>query len=140
MNSAGAPVTVLSIDECWELLSTNTLGRIATCAAGEIDIFPINYHADGNTILIRTAPGTKLIELTIDRNVAFEIDGYSDSMAWSVVVKGAARQLELNSEIDDAELAPLDPWLPTLKYRFVRITPTRITGRSFRRDQEPERF
>lgn len=140
MESAREPVTELRVDECWELLASKTLGRIATCAAGNIDIFPLNYYADGNTILFRTAPGTKLIELTIDNKVAFEADGYHDGKAWSVVVKGVALQLELGSEIDAAEMTPLEPWIPTLKYRFVRITPTTITGRAFRPAPEPERF
>lgn len=140
MESATEPVTELSEDECWGLLATNTLGRIALCAANEIDIFPVNYHADGSTILFRTAPGTKLVELTVENKVAFEIDGYHGGKAWSVVVKGTAHQLELGREIEDAEEAPLEPWIPTLKYRFVRIAPTEITGRAFRPAPEPDRF
>lgn len=107
------------------------MGRIALRAADEVDIFPINYHADGETILFRTAPGTKLLELTVHDKVAFEIDGHTETAAWSVVVKGIPRQLESGDEIEAAESAPLHPWIPTLKYRFVRITPTDITGRPF---------
>lgn len=140
MESESAPVAELDLDECWALLASNTLGRIATCAVGKVDIFPVNYYADGSTILLRTAPGTKLVEMTIDDEVAFEIDGYREGKAWSVVVKGTARQLELGSEIDEAETAPLEPWIPTLKYRFVRITPSAVTGRAFRPAPEPERF
>lgn len=140
MDAEREPVAALDAEECWGLLATNSLGRIATCAAGEIDIFPVNYYADGSTLLFRTAPGTKLMELTIAHNVAFEIDGRHDGRAWSVVVKGTARQLELNDEIELAEAAPLEPWIPTLKYRFVEITPTVITGRSFVPGPEPERY
>ena len=32
------------------------------------------------------------------------------------------------------------PWIPTLKYVYVRITPTLITGRRFERLPEPERY
>ncbi len=140
MDSTSEPVAALSLEECWQLLTSTTLGRIAVSAAGEIDIFPINYHADGETILFRTAPGTKLLELTVHDKVAFEVDGYTNGTAWSVVIKGTARALELGSEIDEAETAPLQPWIPTLKYRFVRITPTDITGRSFQPGPEPERY
>lgn len=115
------------------------MGRIALSAAGEVDIFPINYYSDGKSILFRTAPGTKLVELTVHDRVAFEIDGYSDTMAWSVVVKGTAQRLEHGQEIDQAETAPLEPWIPTLKYRFVRIMPTALSGRRFQRYPEPER-
>lgn len=140
MESTPGPVSTLDLDECWRLLKANSLGRIALSAAGEIDIFPVNYYADGSTILLRTAPGTKLVELTLDDRVAFEIDGYTGDMAWSVVVKGTAHQLESGDEIDEAEAAPLNPWIPTLKYRFVRITPKDITGRKFHPAPEPERY
>ena len=58
MDSTSDPVSELSLDECWGLLAVNSVGRIAMCAGGEIDIFPINYYADGTTLLFRTAPGT----------------------------------------------------------------------------------
>ena len=89
-----ANVAELSEEECWERLSANSLGRLATAVAGNPDIFPVNYYADGKSLLIRTAPGTKLLELTIHHDVAFEIDGYTDDEAWSVIVKGAASELE----------------------------------------------
>ena len=139
MNTS-ASVTELSEDECWAKLSANSLGRLATSVGSEVDIFPVNYLADGKTLLIRTAPGTKLLELTIHHDIAFEVDGYTDTEAWSVIVKGVATELESQTEIDEANRQPLAPWIPTLKYRYVRITPLSITGRHFRREPEPERY
>ena len=133
------PVEELSEAESWQLLRENSLGRLAVSAAGELDIFPINYYADGSTILLRTAPGTKLVEMTIHGYVAFEIDGYTDTEAWSVVAKGSARWLDTRAEIDDAEAQPLTSWIPTLKYVYVRITPTHVSGRRFVRGVEPDR-
>jgi nitroimidazol reductase NimA-like FMN-containing flavoprotein (pyridoxamine 5'-phosphate oxidase superfamily) len=134
------PVVELSENENWRLLRQNSLGRLALSAVGEIDIFPVNYYADGETLLLRTAPGTKLLELTVNSRIAIEIDGFTDEEAWSVVLKGTARQLELRAEIDEADEAPLVPWIPTLKYIYVRITPARISGRRFERAPEPERY
>ncbi|WJL97406.1 hypothetical protein QSU92_13410 [Microbacterium sp. ET2] len=51
-----------------------------------------------------------------------------------------ATRLELQSEIDAAEALPLTPWIPTLKYRWVRLSPTSITGRRFQRGPEPDRY
>lgn len=133
-------VVELGEDESWQLLRQNSLARLALGAAGEIDIFPVNYYADGETLLLRTAPGTKLLELTVNSRVAVEIDGFTDEEAWSVVVKGTARRLERQAEIDEADEAPLVPWIPTLKYIYVQITPTKITGRRFERAPEPERY
>ncbi len=139
MNTSDS-VNELSAEECWTKLEGTSMGRLATAVAGAVEIFPVNYYADGKTLLMRTAPGTKLLELTIHHDVAFEIDGYTDDEAWSVVVKGVAVELESQSEIEDADRQPLVPWIPTLKYRYVRITPLALSGRHFRRAPEPERY
>ena len=133
-------ITELTADACWRLLRSHDLGRIAASAAGFVDIFPINYVADdGIALYFRTAPGTKLLELAINDRVAFEIDGADKFDAWSVVVKGRAERLERQSEMDAAELLGLSPWIPTLKYRWVRIRPTEIAGRRFALGTEPTR-
>lgn len=133
-------VTQLDEGVCWTALSEADFGRIAVCAAGQVDVFPINFVVDGRMILFRTAPGSKLLSLTAHPEVALEIDGFDDRSAWSVVVKGLAERVELQSEIDEAERLGLRPWIPTLKYRWVRLIPTDVTGLSFLRSPEPERF
>ena len=134
------PVQELSRDECRELLKRGELGRLATAAGGEPDIFPVNYYSDGDRILIRTAPGTKLLELTVHSAVAFETDGYTQSDAWSVVVHGRARQLDSQAEVDEADRLPLRPWIPTLKYRYIHIDVDALSGRRFLRLPEPDRW
>lgn len=134
-------ITELTTDQCWQLLRSRDLGRIAASAAGTVDIFPINYAVDSApAIYFRTAPGTKLIELAINDRVAFEIDDHDDEEAWSVVVKGRAERVERQSEMDAAELLGLTPWIPTLKYRWVRIRPTEVAGRKFTLGPEPARL
>ncbi len=133
-------VSNLTDTEMWSLLEATQMGRLAVSAGGELDIFPVNFIVDDGTLLFRTAEGTKLVELTVHSGVAFEIDGFDDTSAWSVVVKGTAAKLDHQSEVDRADTLPLTPWIPTLKYIYVRITPTSMSGRSFRRDPEPERY
>ncbi|UAJ77817.1 pyridoxamine 5'-phosphate oxidase family protein [Leifsonia sp. ZF2019] len=138
--SPDEPFRELDRDECRELLKQGELGRLATAVGGEPDIFPVNYYSDGQSILLRTAPGTKLLELTVHDVVAFETDGFTVDEAWSVVVHGRARELERQQEIADAERAPLRPWIPTLKYRWVHIDIERLSGRRFLRLAEPDRW
>lgn len=140
MNDTSDAVRDLSEQECWQRLSENSLGRLVVNAAGEIDIFPVNYVVTGNELYLRTAPGTKLLELTIHPDVAFEIDHVDEVSAYSVVVKGSAEELQHQDEIDVADSLPLVPFLPTLKYRWVRIRPTTTSGRAFRRGPEPDRY
>lgn len=138
MHQGEGSVERLTEEECWTLLGTQTVGRIATGAGGVLDIFPINYYADGPTIVFRTAPGDKLVELTINENVTFEADGYEEPVAWSVVLKGKARALDRQADVDQAAILPLHSWIPTLKSVYVRITPHTLTGRRFERGAEPE--
>lgn len=137
MEPEAGSVHVLTTEECWEFLAANSLGRIATQVHDVLDIFPVNFYSDGSSILFRTAPGSKLLELTINDQVAFEVDGYDELIGWSVVVKGTAKAVEKQSEIDAANNLPLHPWIPTLKRVFVRITPSRVSGVSFQRGPEP---
>lgn len=134
------PIHALAVDEAWELLATAEMGRIAVSVGGQPDIFPINFYAGQGRILFRTAEGTKLSELTVNDHVAFETDSYTDTGGWSVVVKGTARVLSTGAEIADADKQPLKPWVPTLKYNYVEITPTEVSARRFDFGPEPERY
>lgn len=140
MDGTNDAVVALSEEQCWNLLARRELGRLALDREGEPDIFPVNYVVDGPHVLFRTAPGSKLAQLSENPRVAFEVDEYDDTYAASVVLKGVAERLELQREIDAADALPLTSWLPTLKYRWVRISPTQITGRRFERGPEPERY
>jgi len=134
------PILVLDDEQCWKLLENTQYGRLVLNAAGETDVFPINYRAHDGLLLLRTAPGTKLAELTINENVVFQADGITPDEAWSVVVKGRARVLEHSSDIAAAEALNLKTWIPTLKDFYVEIKPSRISGRHFNRGEQPERF
>jgi nitroimidazol reductase NimA-like FMN-containing flavoprotein (pyridoxamine 5'-phosphate oxidase superfamily) len=133
-NGSDDGVTALRDDECWRLLATAEVGRLAVAVAGEPDIFPINFVVDGPTVVFRTAEGTKLAALTVASQVALEVDGYDagSGEAWSVVVKGTAERLEHFADIYAAEELPLFPWQSGPKQWFVRIGRTTVTGRRFR--------
>ena len=133
-------IEYLSTEACWQKLKEAPFGRIAMAVAGVVEIFPINFIESGGALYFRTAPGTKLLALTVNSDVAIEVDSYTADEAWSVVVRGVAERVEKQSEIDIAETLALHPWMPTLKYRWVRVRPTQLTGRQFHRDPEPERF
>lgn len=71
--------------ECWERIQAAPYGRIAAAAANdEIDIFPVNHAVLEDSIVFRTSPGTKLLELTIRERVAFEVDGRGAGETYSV--------------------------------------------------------
>jgi uncharacterized protein len=138
MSATGEAVTILSESESWNLLASTALGRLVTSVDNQPEIFPVNYVVQRRTVLFRTAEGTKLVSAAINHHVAFEADGYNDFDGWSVIVKGVARMLHADDDIDDAERAHLLPWTATHKPHFVRVLPTQITGRRFRFGAEPD--
>lgn len=132
----------LSGEESLELLATKTFGRLVVRRNDDMDLFPLNYLVHEGEIYFRTAEGSKLFSLTLNNDVLFEadnVDGDSQE-AWSVVVKGTARTLTSNAEIEAADQLPLKPWLPTLKYNYVVVSPNEISGRKFHLGDEPERY
>jgi nitroimidazol reductase NimA-like FMN-containing flavoprotein (pyridoxamine 5'-phosphate oxidase superfamily) len=124
-------VRILDEDECWRLIAESSLGRFAVKVHDGVDVFPINYLARDHELFFRSAPGSKLIDLTLEPNVAFEIDGEHARHVWSVVVHGTARRLASDQEIEDSGIQSLKAWHPTEKYNYVRISPESISGRSF---------
>lgn len=121
----------LSESECWWHLAEKTVGRLAVSIANKPDIFPVNYRIDGETIMVKTAPGLKLAAATLGPGVAFEVDEIdeSDRSGWSVVVHGTASEVERLEELLDADDLRVDPWAAGTKNHYIRITPTEVTGR-----------
>ncbi|HEX3222783.1 MAG TPA: pyridoxamine 5'-phosphate oxidase family protein [Nocardioides sp.] len=125
------PVTVLSVEECWELLEAEEFGRLAYRLVDEVHIVPINYVVDGRSLLFRTTSGNKLLAAALHSDVALETDWHDDRTAWSVVARGHLRQLEEDEE-HRVDSLPLHPWVDTLKYDVVELLPETVSGRWFR--------
>ena len=140
MDMTSSPVTALTDEQCWERLEQQELGRLVTHVGDILDIFPVNYVLDGAGILFRTGQGSKLFELTINDEVIFEVDDHTETEAWSVIVRGRAHPLETSADVERADGLGLKPWIPTLKYIYVRVEPKSMTGRAFNRGPEPDRY
>lgn len=136
--AAGQPLTVLSEQQSWDLLSSVALGRLVTSVAGRAEIFPVNFVTQHRTILFRSAEGTKLAEVLMNDQVVFEADGHDVAEGWSVIVRGRAEILDTRAEVEEAQQAQLLPWTATVKLRYVRVVPVEISGRRFRFGPEPE--
>lgn len=138
MTDDQSAIAVLSDDESWKLLSSVSLGRLVTSLGGQLEIFPVNFVTQRKTLLFRTAEGTKLFATVMNEKVLFEVDDHTVSEGWSVIVRGTAQVLTSSEDIHEADRAQLLPWVPTEKLRYVRITPSEISGRRFRFGPEPD--
>lgn len=135
----GNPVLELNDEQSWRLLEGTRHGRLVVSVAGEPDIFPVNYVSSNGKLYLRTAPGNKLAQLTINSAVLFEADGILSDEAWSVVLRGRARVLSNSAELAEVEELGLKSWVPTLKDFYVEIEPASISGRHFQFGDQPER-
>jgi nitroimidazol reductase NimA-like FMN-containing flavoprotein (pyridoxamine 5'-phosphate oxidase superfamily) len=125
------PVEEIADDQCWAFLESTDLGRLGVRAGDGVDIFPINYLVKDRVIYFGSAPGSKLADLTKHPLVAFEVDGVADRQRWSVVIRGRASRLSLQSEIEYAGIHDFHSQTPVDKWNYVRITPEVIGGRRF---------
>jgi uncharacterized protein len=129
--SEHSPVTAIPEDTCWQMLSAEEFGRLAFHLADEVHLVPINFALDARRrIVFRTAEGSKLLGLTMDADVAFEIDHVEEDEATSVVVRGRARQLE-GHEADETDQLRLRAWVDTVKFNTIAVEVDEITGRRF---------
>ena len=89
----------LARPECLRLLAATGIGRIAVSVT-EWDhpvIRPVNYVFDepSQSVLIRSASGSKLHALLRSATAAFEIDGIDTArhVGWSVIIVGVAEEI-----------------------------------------------
>lgn len=132
------PITHLSEEEAWALLGAAQVGRLATVIDRQPDIFPVNFVRDGNAVVFRTAGGSKLLQLTVNAQVAFQADGWTADTGWSVVLKGTATEVENDHELERLAGLGLRSWVPTTKDHVVRVEADEIEGRRFVFGDEPE--
>lgn len=137
MADSDSITTELSDDTSWGYLASQEVGRLGVIHNDLPDIYPVNYCLDGQSIVFRTAVGSKLEALTLNYHVVFEADGWDEETGWSVVLHGMAGVITDEDELRRAERLPLLPWVPTVKRTWVRIVPDELTGRTFVFGPEP---
>lgn len=123
---------VLDRDQCLRLLATAEVGRLAVIAGNTPAIFPVNYALDGDTIVFRTDPGTKLAHGPRAR-ASFEVDSldHAGRAGWSVVATGRLEEVTQYDAptFDRVRRLAIDPWAGGDKAHWMRLVPDRVTGR-----------
>jgi nitroimidazol reductase NimA-like FMN-containing flavoprotein (pyridoxamine 5'-phosphate oxidase superfamily) len=131
---AGNELLELSRAECFELLAACRFGRLAVCTgAGAPVVRPVNYAFDeaSQSVVFRTAAGSKLHALIGSAQAAFEIDDARPRArtGWSVIIAGVTEEVSSPSEIRRLEGIGVDPWGPGEKTHWVRIRAWTVSGR-----------
>jgi uncharacterized protein len=119
----------LSGAECWELLRSTSVGRVAyTDRVGPV-VLPVNYAVDGRSVLIRTSAHGELARHSRSSVVAIEVDDTDDfsQAGWSVLLRGHAEEVGASGPRDPD--AQPDPWPAGERSLLLRVTPSEVTGR-----------
>lgn len=120
--------------ECRKAMRAHAFGRIAVNLDDGPSIFPVNYAYVDESIVIRSAPGSKLTFSPLAL-VAFEVDEVDafHTWGWSVVARGHA--FDITHAIDEyserMEALPFAPWLSGDRSHVIRIKVTSVSGRRF---------
>ncbi len=123
----------LSREESLRLLEEKSyVGRVGFVADDRITILPVNYLADGSSIVFCTAAGSMLSALCGGAEVAFEVDSSRplSHAGWSVLVRGTAREVTDPSELQRLRRGPLRSWAVPTPAHWISISIDDIAGRS----------
>jgi hypothetical protein len=130
-----AEMRELDRPECVRLLAATGIGRIAVSVT-EWDtpvIRPVNYVFDesSQSVLIRSALGSKLHALLRSAKAAFEIDGIDPAgrVGWSVIIHGVSEEIANPTELRRIAGLGLEPGAPGHKGHWIRIRSNTVSGR-----------
>jgi nitroimidazol reductase NimA-like FMN-containing flavoprotein (pyridoxamine 5'-phosphate oxidase superfamily) len=123
--------------ESLRLISAGGIGRIAYMSRFGPAVLPVNYKWHDGAVVFRTTRHSRLDEdlqtgiAGGDYKVAFEIDAIDEigRQGWSVLIQGPAHHVEGETERAAAEQAGVEPWPAGERELFLRIVPSRVTGR-----------
>jgi nitroimidazol reductase NimA-like FMN-containing flavoprotein (pyridoxamine 5'-phosphate oxidase superfamily) len=126
----------LSGAECLRMISPGGVGRIAYSSRFGPAVLPVNYRLHDGAIVFRTTEHGSLDEdlrtgvANAEYKVAFEVDDIdmAGRRGWSVLIQGPAHHVT-DAERASALQTGVDTWPPGEKELFIRIVPSRITGR-----------
>ena len=121
----------LTAAECYDLLSSGGVGRVAFTTADGPVVLPVNYVMVGQTVIFRTAPDT-LLAGCLNGPAGFEVDRLDEALSqgWSVLVTGRAVRVTSEAEVRHLEQHnSLRPWAGGARDVYVRVIPRKITGR-----------
>ena len=118
----------LAPQECWDLIASGGVGRVAATTDEGLVVLPMNFTVDAHSILIRTSSQGVLARLDDATENAFQVDRVDEAVSegWSVLLVGGIQrvdELPSSGEIDGPQ-----PWAGSGDL-LLRLRPRRVTGR-----------
>lgn len=125
----GARVVELLAFDCWQLLESGEIARVAWNASRGLAVVPVNYVVADGALWFRTEPYGELARGGSGQPVVVEVDSLDPvtRSGWSVLVRGLVELVD--TELAPARLAELRVWPTGSRSTFLRVRPDEITGR-----------
>ena len=127
-------IEVIDAEECLRLLADEEIGRVAVVIGATPMILPVNYALDGDAIVFRTMPGSRLD--VCQGHAAFEVDSFDKvhKVGWSVLVTGHLEEVSWyqTKDMRRVEELAVTPWASGERNLWLRLRPSYITGRIVR--------
>jgi uncharacterized protein len=127
-HDAEGRLRVIPAYDCWGLLESQEIARVAWLGAGGVAVVPVNHTLADGSLWFRTDPDTALGRECGGQRVVVEVDSVDAQTrsGWSVVVAGTA---ELVAAADVPELVDLRVWPTGSRNLFVRVDSAEVSGR-----------
>ncbi|GAB7183875.1 pyridoxamine 5'-phosphate oxidase family protein [Kitasatospora sp. Ki12] len=117
--------------ECWQLVGTHGVGRIALPVEPGPVVLPVNYVVDRASFAFRTGEHNTTAPAE-GAAVSFQVDRIDEHVGrgWSVLALGPAHYVTDPAELHHLTGLPgASPWAGGDRPRWVRIRPEEVTGR-----------
>ena len=126
--------------ECLRLAAGQEVGRLAYNGRFGPAILPVNYRLFEGSVVFRTGAGSPMEEdlrtgiEDAEYRIAFEVDEFESDVreGWSVLIQGSVHHVSSPEERAAVAGAGVRSWAVGPKDAYLRIRPTRITGRRLR--------
>ncbi len=139
------PAVVEPLDEaeCLQMISAGGIGRIGYTGQYGPTVLPVNFALQEQAVVFRTGQDSPMGEdlrtgiADADYIVAFEVDEISQASreGWSILIQGSAHHVDSeHGKRAQVMRSGVEAWVEAGREElFIRILPTRITGRRIRR-------
>jgi nitroimidazol reductase NimA-like FMN-containing flavoprotein (pyridoxamine 5'-phosphate oxidase superfamily) len=126
---AGSTLRSLTRQECLELLSSVSLGRVAVSIGALPAIRTVRFALTADHVVFKTAGESRLRRAANNAVVAFHADHCEEELrrGWCVLVQGLGEEVTAPAGVEALRSLPLERWSPDDEV-FVRISLSHVTG------------
>jgi hypothetical protein len=133
--ATSAVLDSMTVAECRQHLADGGIGRFLFVEPGRGPVaIPVNFRMDGDDVVFRTSGDSAIAEGIHQRPVSFDVDQLDEALGegWSVLLTGTASVITGSAEASRVQALGIQPWAGGDREVYVRLSPSRITGRRIR--------